>query len=394
MTTTRRSLLTALGATSLATGAVLTTTGSTRADAAPSGRIPDDLRPGGTFDKHVAELAAKDDFSGTIRLTYRDRTVLSRSYRMADKERSIPNEADTTFSLGSITKLFTGVAIGQLAQQGKLAYHEKLGRYLDGFPTETADTVTIHQLLTHRSGMGDFHSDEYFEESRTWDSADEVMNGTMTFVREAPLEFTPGTSYQYSNSGYVTLGAIVAELSGQSYYDYVRQHVFDPAGMTSSDFYTKPQWRTDPRIAHPYAEQPSGGHVDTLEERPFIGSPAGESFANAPDLVRFTKALLGNELLDPPYTHLTLGPKTPREPLQASDEPTRIAFDTYAPGAVLFDGQWILGHNGGAPGVSVNLDWFPDSDWVAIVLGNYDIRTSEPVVSMARELITQHYKDS
>jgi CubicO group peptidase (beta-lactamase class C family) len=78
------------------------------------------------------------------------------------------------------------------------------------------------------------------------------MTETMNIIRKVPLEFAPGTRHRYGNNGYDTLGAIVAAVSGQSFYDYVREHVFAAAGMTRTDFYTRPRWLTDRRIAHPY----------------------------------------------------------------------------------------------------------------------------------------------
>jgi CubicO group peptidase (beta-lactamase class C family) len=97
-----------------------------------------------------------------------------------------------------VTKLFTAVAVAQLAQQGTVAYNGKLGTYLSGFPASVADTVTIHHLL----------------------------------IRRSALEFPPGAGFRYSNAGYHVLGATVAQVTGQSYYDYVREHVFRAVGMT------------------------------------------------------------------------------------------------------------------------------------------------------------------
>lgn len=347
-------------------------------------RIPDELKPGGEYDTFVAGLAAKDEFSGTILLSYHDHPVLERSYGMANKKRRIPNGPDTIFCLGSIPKMFTGVAIGQLAQRGKVAYHEKLGTYLDGFAPEIADTVTIDHLLTHTSGLGDFHSAEYFEQARDWNSVEEVWNGTVKFVREDTLSFPPGSAYQYSNSGYFALGAIVQATSGQSYYDYIREHVFRPAGMTSTDFYTLPRWMRDRRMAHPYHRTDNGEWVDVIDDNVFVGLPAGGAFSNTTDLARFASAVMRNQLLDPAYTLLTISPKRAKE---AGDG---IGFGTYAPGAHLLNDTWVLGHNGGAQGVYANLDWFPNTGWKAIIFSNYSFTEieHETLTSLPREYIT------
>jgi CubicO group peptidase (beta-lactamase class C family) len=158
----RRSTLRLLGAAPLAATGVLATSGT--AQAAGDNRVPAALKPGGSVDEFVAALAAEDKFAGTVLLVHRDRPVLVRSYGLADKERSIPNRLDTIYALGSITKMFTAVAVMQLVQQGTIGLHERLGTYLDGFPQQIADTVTIHQLLTHTSGLGDYlHSDAFWQ---------------------------------------------------------------------------------------------------------------------------------------------------------------------------------------------------------------------------------------
>ncbi|MEY9836862.1 serine hydrolase domain-containing protein [Streptacidiphilus sp. EB103A] len=389
----RRSVLGLLGA--VAASGVLASSGTADAaaadDSSGSEGIPATLRPGGELDRLIAQLAAEDKFSGTVLLLHRGRRVLARSYGAADRQRGIPNGPDTVFALGSVTKLLTAVAVAQLVQQGRLAYQETLGNHLDGFPADVADTVTLHQLLTHTSGMGDYmQSAGFWAAAAGWTSAEQVMDGTLEFVRKAPLAFAPGTGHLYSNSGYHTLGTIVAEVSGQSYYDYVRRHIFGPAGMTSSDFYTTTQWREDRRIAVPYRTQPSGPRVDAIDQQIFIGSPAGNSFSDTEDLVRFTQALLGGKLLDGPHTQLTVGPKVPRPPLPpVADLPGLIPFEAYGPSAFLVGDAWAVGHNGGAPGISTDLEWYPDSDWVAVTLSNYDAGTTAPIDSLARKLITQ-----
>ncbi|TDD37415.1 class A beta-lactamase-related serine hydrolase [Actinomadura sp. KC06] len=391
MAVNRRSALGLMGAAPLAASGVLGAgTANATAGREGHGRVPKSLRPGGEFDLFVREQARKDEFSGTVLLVHWSRPVLSRSYGMADKQRRIPNGPDTIFSLGSITKVCTAIALAQLAEQGKVAYGEKLGAYLDGFPAEVADNVTIHQMLTHTSGMGDYRMENknYPDEAAKWNSEKEVMDGVMTFVRKGKPHFTPGTSYRYSNSAYAAIGAIVAKVSNQSYYDYVREHIFAASGMPGANFYSRPEWRDNPRIAHPYTMTPSG-RVDDVGNRDFVDSPAGGAFSNAAGLVRFTDALLGHKLLGRTFTELITSAKVPMRPLpHRPGEPARIGFSGYGPGVVLQNGQWIIGHNGGSPGVDANWYWYPHSGWIVVFLCNYDQRTSGPIVSLADKLIT------
>lgn len=383
MTTTRRSVLGLLGASGamLATGAVARA--ATGAAVSPA---PADLR---AFDRFVKEQADMDAFSGSLLLVHRGRPVLARSYGRAND--TALNGPDTLFAMASVTKLFTAVAIAQLAQAGKISYTGTLGTYVSGFPAEIADTVKVHHLLTHTSGLGDtFTMPGYLEEALTWTGVDQVMNGTTDYIRRTSLEFAPGAGSRYSNAAYHVLGAIVAQVSGKSYYDYVREHVLRPAGMTTTDFYTRPQWHADPRIAHPYAKQPSGGRADTIDRRLYVGTPAGDAFTTCADMARFASALQGSKLLDRAFTGITLSGKVPPPP-QPGPAPGRtpVAFQCYGPVTLLVNDQWVTGHGGGAPGTSTDFQLYPGSEWVTVILSNYDYDGGPPpVVMKARDMIT------
>lgn len=397
-----------LGAAPLVTSTVLKA-GVSRQDKlqqSKSQQIPD-LKPGGAFDRFVADLAAKDEFSGTLLLIHQGRTVLSRSYGWANKELGLPNGAGTIFAHASLTKLFTAVAIIQLVEQGKVKIEAKLGAYLDGFPAEVAEQVTIHHLLTHSSGLGDYKQlPGYQELASMWNSAEEVMDGTTDFIREsASLSFEPGAGQMYSNSGYHLLGAMVERVSEQTYYDYIREHIYGPAGMADSDFYTRPQWRDDQRIARPYNMTPSGERVDIVEDKIFIGTPAGNSFSSCADLERFACALLEGRLLHPAYRQLALSGKAPSQ-LSGMIQPSRPSgtqqpileiaqpasppesFVCYGPIASLVNYQWVYSFHGGSTGESTSIAIYPDREWVVIALSNYDSGTTSPIDEMTRSLIT------
>ncbi|MGW0662897.1 serine hydrolase domain-containing protein [Streptodolium elevatio] len=384
--TTRRAALGLLGATSVAaTTGVLTAraTGSAAADA-DSHRVPKGLRPGGELDRFVAEQAAKDVFSGSLLITYRGRTVLSRSYGMADKARAVPNGPDTLFGLASVAKLFTAVAVAQLAQRGKLQYYDALGTHLDGFPAEIADRVTIHHLLTHTSGLGDYMgAPGYWATARTWTSVRQQMDDTGRFVRGETPAFPPGAGSRYSNSAYHLLGEIVARVSGQEYHDYVREHVFRAAGMDSADYYTLPQMRQDRRIAHGYYRPPgSADRIDNLDEQIFLPG----AFATCTQMARFAHTLWEKRLLNPAYTLLTLSPKLPTPPPPGPERLT--VFGGYGPGATLTGDQWSYGHNGGASnGAAAELVFYPDSGYVTAILSNYEMESIRGIPSLARRLI-------
>lgn len=334
----------------------------------------DCLGPGGAFDRLIAGLAARDQFSGTVLLSHRGSTVLARSYGMADRLRGVPNGPDTIFSLASAGKPFTGVAIAQLAQQGKIEFGATLGTYLDGFPPAIADTVTVHHLLTHTSGLGDYlGSAAWQSQAPNFTSAAQEFQAGLDIVRAEPLLFAPGSSYRYSNSGYFTLGAIVAQVSGLSYDDYVQRHV------TGARFCPKPQRISDPRFAHPYATQPNGQRVDVSANEPFVGTPSGDACASAPDLVAFGHALIGARLLNPAYTALMTSAKVPSP---------AGPFQAYGILNAIVDNKVVLLHGGASPGESTNISIYPDLGWVAVILCNYDVDL-RPILRLQDQLITQ-----
>lgn len=414
----RRATLGLLGAVPLAAGGLWAMAGcAASTDETPrSAPVPTGLRPGGELDRLIAQLAEKDQFSGTVLVTQGDRTVLSRAFGMADKARSIRNDQSTIFGLASVTKMFTAVAIAQLVQEGRVAYHETIGEYLPGFPAAVADHVTVHQLLTHTSGVGRPSAGPRPDDP-AWSSIAQVWDGTMATIRRTPLQFTPGAGYAYSNDGYFLLGAIVAEVAGQSYFDYVRAHVFRPAGMVDSDFFTRPAWQANRRVARPYTNNPPMGRpttqrVETLVDFPFIGDPAGGAFSTTADLVRFAHALLTERLLDKAHTWLATTPKLPAPPPPAGGSTVRTSpspgaaepspsrttatqparaplFDGYAGSTILMNGQWIGGHSGGNTlGASTDVGWYSGSDLVAVVLSNYEAGVTQPIVQTLRRLAT------
>jgi CubicO group peptidase (beta-lactamase class C family) len=347
-----------------------------------------DLLPGGRFDRFVADRAAAGEFSGTVLVAHRGMPVLTKSHGMADESRGVANGTSTRFDLASATKQFTGVAVAHLAQEGKLALHEKLGTYLDGFPPDVAK-ITIHQLLTHTSGAGrPSQTNQRPPGEDEWDSEEEFWQGMLAFLRTLPLRFTPGTQYGYSNDGYFILGAIVAAVSGVSYYDYVRRHVFAPAELTETDFYTRPTVLADRSIAHGYMTQPSGERVDitTTPWLPYIGSPYHGAFSSAPDLLRFANALHGDKLLNPAFTRVVTGGKQALDPTERPPVDGEVQFYGYGHREAVTADYRVVGHSGSGPGRATNLDVFPDAQWAIIVLTNHDTSV-KPIVALGRQLV-------
>ncbi|MGV9311672.1 serine hydrolase domain-containing protein [Streptomyces sp. NPDC003691] len=388
----RRSVLGLFGAVPLGAGAAWAGARTASADdtPGPDRHTPGELGPGGTFDRHLAGLAARDEFSGTVLLAHRGRTVLFRCHGTADRRRGIPIGTDTRFALASTTKLFTAVAVQQLVRAGAISHHERLGAYLGGL-LPALDGLTVHQLLTHTSGTGDYRTTQAFRDgARVWGSAAELHDGIMSIVRAAPPEFPAGTRFRYSNSGYELLGALVTAVSGRPYETFVHERVFRPAGMDSTGWYPRPRWDTEPDFARPYARQPSGERTDVLADKPFTGTAAGDAFSTARDLARFGRALATGRLLGPAHTPAFLSGKLalPSRAESPGAAPPAATLQGYGPVALLTGGQWVLRHSGGSAGTGTSVEIHPGTGWVSVVLGNYDADSVLPVASRARELIT------
>ncbi|MGW6271084.1 serine hydrolase domain-containing protein, partial [Streptomyces sp. NPDC055060] len=350
--------------------------------------IPPAARPGGAYDRYVAQLAAQDKFSGVVLLSHRGRTVLSRSYGMADKEKGIRNHENVAFNLSSAGKPFGAVAILQLAQQGKVRLSDTVGTYLTGFAEEIAQKITIHHLLSGTSGLNTPPEDL----QRVFHSRDEVQADYERWARRSQPVAPPGTPTDHAGAEVAIPALIVQAVTGMTYWDYVEQHVFERCGMTGTAFYTRPQWLSDRHIAHSYMRQADGSRVDAVRNldkgspdpnqlgknpgRSFIDPPGDGGFATAPDLVRFAQGLGDGTVLDAPYAGLLTGPKLPLAPqgggLARRSTSADASFSAYMMPISLLDGQWINGRAGVNPGSVASWNIYPDSGWVGVVLGNYD----------------------
>jgi CubicO group peptidase (beta-lactamase class C family) len=236
------------------------------------------------LDEQLQAEAAAETFSGVLLVAKAGEPVFHEAYGFADKEAGVANRKDTKFNLGSINKLFTKVAAYQLLTTGKLALDDTIGRYLPQFPPSVANRVTVRHLLEHRFGWGAYWDNPTWNARRTELRS---LDDYMAFIKDIPLEFEPGSRKQYSNTGYEVLGAIIQKASGQSYYDYMREHVYKPAGMMDTDAYER-DGKT-PNLAVGYA---GGGYSEDNSTMLAVkGTAAGGGFSTAADLMRFAKAL-------------------------------------------------------------------------------------------------------
>lgn len=323
-----------------------------------------------TLRKRMDEVAASDRFSGAVLVARNGKTVFAQAYGLGDREKKTANTLKTRFRLGSMNKMFTAVATLQLVQSGKLDLKAPLGNYLTDYPNkDVASKVTIEQLLSHTGGTGDIFGPE-FDKNRL---ELKTLQDYVKLYGNRALQHEPGSRWQYSNYGFLLLGVLVEKVSGQSYYDYVRDHIFKPAGMNATASEPEDQTVADRSIGYTRFTSPNlQPNTDTL---PYRGTSAGGGYSTVEDLSKFAIALQTHKLLNAQYTEMLTTGKT--------ETPGGGKY-AYGFQDAMIGGTRCFGHGGGAPGMNGELKICPGSGYVVAVLANMD----PPAASRVADFIT------
>lgn len=324
------------------------------------------------LDAFVSKLANADVFSGAVLFAKDGKVIYQKAFGVANKDFSAPNRVDTKFNLGSMNKMFTSVAIAQLVERGKLSFDDPLAKFLPEFPSkEAAEKIRIKHLLSHTAGLGSYFNQKFIESSR---ARFRTTTDFMELAKEEKMAFEPGTRWSYSNTGMLVLGAVIEKATGQSYYDYVRENIYKPAGMINSDCYDLD--RVNSNLAVGYEKDFTDDGVkfrNNIFSHVIRGGAAGGGYSTVEDLMRFDVALRSNKLVGAEYVKLLLSPKP------------ELKSPGYGYGFQIDVENQIAGHGGGFEGISSNLDMFLNSGYTAVVLSNYG-GASFPVSEKMREL--------
>ena len=318
-------------------------------------------------------LELADRFSGVVLVAKDGRVLFHEAYGRIDENREAPILADTRFNLASAGKMFAAVAVLQHVAQGRLTLDTTVGEVLKDYPDKAfATTVTVRHLLTHTAGAGGI--DELFG-ARNAERRKRVRSvaDMLALHGDRAPAFPPGTKQEYGNFGHVVLGRMVEVLSGQDYEDYLKQHVFAPAGMSRTGFVACEDGATD--IARGYATV-DGKRVSNCLTQHTRGFPAGGQLSTAGDMLRFVRALQAGVLL----------------PLPLFEEATSTQhgfmglgfFATgYGPDVPERDFRW--GHAGSADGICTDVRTYPKAGETVIVLSNRDAPACFPVSAFLHE---------
>jgi D-alanyl-D-alanine carboxypeptidase len=303
---------------------------------------------------HAEEQAQAGEFAGAVLVARHGKVLLQDAWGQADRTAGVANTPATRFRIGSMNKMFTAVATLQLVEAHKLALDDPIGQYLPAYPNkQVAAKVTVRHLLTHTGGTGDIFGPQFDQHRLQLREHRDYLK----LYGSRGLNFEPGTRFEYSNYGFVLLGALIEAVSGGSYDDYVGDHVFRRAGMRSTG--ALPESVEVPERAVGYLRPSPGGawspNTDTL---PWRGTAAGGGYSTVGDLLRFAQALGSGRLI----SKATLAEAT-----RPHQQQYGYGFDVQGQGRLA-----SYGHGGGAPGMNGELRVFPQLGFVVVALSNLD----------------------
>jgi CubicO group peptidase (beta-lactamase class C family) len=322
---------------------------------------------GDKLDTLISAYAKLYKFNGSALVAKNGVILLNKGYGYRNAENKVANNEQTIFQLGSITKQFTSAVILKLQEEKKLSVSDKLSKYFPGYPK--GDSITIQQLLTHTSGIYNYTNDgDFMTNEITKPASREKM---MALFKDKPLDFSPGTSWNYSNSGYSLLGYIIEAVTKKPYYQAVRKYIFTPLHMTHSGF----------DFTHLKKKEKATGYFILNEKdaktAPIVDSSvsfsAGAIYSTVGDLYLWHKALQKNSILS----------KTQQEKAYT---PVKNNYG-YGWGIDSIEGKRRVSHGGGIHGFVTDISRVPEDDVCVILLSN----VSDPLGDITKSIFAILY---
>jgi CubicO group peptidase (beta-lactamase class C family) len=317
------------------------------------------------IDNYMQAQVNINEFTGTVLVAQKGTIIYEKAFGMADREWNIPNTVQSKFEIGSITKQFTAACILQLAEQGKLSLDDKLSKYFADFPK--ADSVTIHMLLTHTSGIKDYTQVPEFSKVCTLRLEKDSM---VALIKKQPFGFSPGTEWSYSSSGYFLLGYIIEKVSGKSYNDYVANNIIQKAGLKNT---CVNRWDSILLYRAKGYRKTTNGWKNAYYismEGPYS---AGAIISTIEDLYQWDNALFSNKIISAAsFSKMT----TPYK-----------AHYGYGLFIDSFQHHLEIGHSGGINGFNSFLGRFPTDDVVVAGLSNEETANTEGIVNALAAIV-------
>ncbi len=308
------------------------------------------------IDAVVRSYYETHQFSGTVLVAKAGQVIYRKSYGLANREWKIPNRPEAKYRIASISKQFTAMLILQLVAEGRLSLTGRITDYLPYYRKDTGRRVTLHHLLTHTSGIPDLTDDPYF-----WDYETRLRFDLKTLVKKhcsGRLEFKPGTQFDYCNSGYIILGAIIEEVTGKSYETVLEERILKPLGLSHTDYdHNKVilPYRAS-GYDYNYGDYQNANYLDMSS----IGA-AGALYSTVDDLFRWDQALYTDRLLPAEYREKMMTPY----------------LNDYAYGLGIYQVELpdssrvtMVSHTGGIHGFNSRIARYIDQRHTVIILGN------------------------
>jgi CubicO group peptidase (beta-lactamase class C family) len=304
------------------------------------------------MDAYIRRYADADFFSGVVRVTKGDRVIYENAFGYADRALQVPNSLQTRFQIASLSKPMTAAAILVLGEEGKLGLEDKLSKFVPDFPN--GDKITIEELLTHYSGLGDASAQPDYNE---WSRFPQTTAALVERAKKVPRQSEPGTTYFYSNSNYHVLAFLIEKVSGQNYGDFLEQKIFKPAGMRNTAHRARDETIVS-NLATGYSPAGASGFERALYLDWTSKTGNGSIYSTADDLLRFHRASQNGSLLKPETLKQSYG-------FERKDRTV---------GMFWFHRQ-RFGHrsvyvNGSSPGFKAHFERFIDDDATVVVLSN------------------------
>jgi len=313
------------------------------------------------LDNYMKAEENVNTFSGIVLVASEGKIIYEKAIGLADRELSVKNILQTKFQIGSLTKQFTACCILQLAENGKLSLDNKLSQYFPGFPK--GDSVTIHMLLSHTSGINNYTNLSDFGSIMAL-SLDK--DSIIALIKKQPYDFSPGTKWTYSNSGYFLLGCIIEKVTTEPYNAYVLKNIIKKAGLKNT-FVN----RWDSILIHRakgYYRTTTGWKNTSFVSMEFSYSASG-IISTAQDLFKWSNALFSGKIVS--SASLT--------------KMTTPYLQHYGYGIMIdtFKHHLNISHRGHMPGFASYLGYFPTDSVVIVVLSNNESNSARIANTLA-----------
>lgn len=314
---------------------------------------------GNKIDQLISAYSKLNKFNGSALVAKNGTILLNKGYGYRNAADKIMNNEESIFQLGSITKQFTAAVILKLQEEKKLKVTDKLSKFFPDYPK--GDSITIKQLLTHTSGVYSYTNDGNFMANEiTKNKSREEM---MALFKDKPLDFSPGTGWNYSNSGYSLLGYIIEVVTKKSYEEAVRKYIFTPLHMTHSGFDFTHLKSPDKTTGYFMLDDKSSNPAPVVDST--VSFSAGAIYSTTGDLYLWHKALEQNTILS----------KTQQ---QEAYTPLKNNYG-YGWGIDSIEGKRRVGHGGGIPGYITNESRVPEDDIDILLLSNASDRSLDDI---------------